>query len=120
MAATRLIPLHVNKGKTIAQSLGDRTDYASNPEKTEKGELVSGYMCDPMTVDEEFLLSNFQRFAETRSHHGVMIRKGLGVSQQAISAEAEMCSQGQSWPREHCLPACEVTNILSKRKRQID
>ncbi len=36
MAATRLIPLHVNKGKTIAQSLGDRTDYASNPEKTGK------------------------------------------------------------------------------------
>ena len=55
--------------------------------------------------------SAFQRFAETRSHHKVMIRKGLGVSQQAISAEAEMCSRGQSWPREHCLPACEVHNI---------
>lgn len=38
----------------------------------------------------------FQRFAETRSHHEVMIRKGLGVSQQAISAEAEMRSRGQS------------------------
>lgn len=36
MVATRLIPLHVNKGKTIAQSLGDRTDYAKNPEKTER------------------------------------------------------------------------------------
>ena len=59
----------------------------------------------------------FQRFAETRSHHEVMIRKGLGVSQQAISTEAEMCSQGQSWPREHCLPVSEVTNILSRRKR---
>ena len=43
MAATRLIPMHVNKGKTIAQSLGDRTDYAKNPEKTDKGELVTGY-----------------------------------------------------------------------------
>ena len=31
MVATRLIPLHVNKGKTIAQSLGDRTDYAKSP-----------------------------------------------------------------------------------------
>lgn len=61
--------------------------------------------------------SAFQRFAETRSHHGVMIRKGLGVSQQAISAEAKMRSQGQSCPSEHCLPACEVTNILSKRIR---
>ena len=43
MAATRLIPLRVNKRKTIAQSLGDRTDYAKNPEKTEKGELGTGY-----------------------------------------------------------------------------
>lgn len=60
MAATRLIPLHVNKGKTIAQSLGDRTDYAKNPEKTEKGELVTGYQCDPITVDEEFMLSKRQ------------------------------------------------------------
>ena len=55
--------------------------------------------------------SAFQRFAETRSRHGVMIRKGLGVSQQAISAEAEMCFQDLSWPREYCLPACEVHNI---------
>lgn len=55
MAATRLIALHINKGKTIAQCLRDRTDYAQNPGKTEKGELVSGYECDPMTADEEFL-----------------------------------------------------------------
>ena len=74
MAATRLIPLHVNKGKTIAQSLGDRTDYASNPEKTEKGELVSGYMCDPMTVDEEFLLSKrqYQQITGRESRHDVI------------------------------------------------
>ncbi len=55
--------------------------------------------------------SAFQRFAEMRSHHEVMICKGLGVSQQAISAEAEMRSRGQSWPREHCLPVSEVHNI---------
>lgn len=60
MAATRLIPLHINKGKTLAQCLADRTDYAQNPEKTEKGELVTGYGCDPMTCDEEFLLSKRQ------------------------------------------------------------
>lgn len=54
MAATRLIALHQNKGKTIAQSLGDRTDYAKNPEK---GELVTAYQCDPFTVDEDFMLS---------------------------------------------------------------
>lgn len=60
MAATRLIALHINKGKTIAQCPRDRTDYAQNPGKTEKGELVSGYECDPMTADEEFLLAKRQ------------------------------------------------------------
>ncbi len=60
MAATRLMALHINKGKTLAQCLQERTDYASNPEKTEKGELVTAYECDPMTVDEKFLLSKRQ------------------------------------------------------------
>ena len=56
MAATRLIPLHANKGLTVAQSISNRTDYAKNPEKTEKGDLVTAYRCDPITVDEEFML----------------------------------------------------------------
>ena len=60
MAATRLIALHQNKGRSIAQCLEARTDYAKNPEKTEKGELVTSYACDPMTVDEEFLLQKRQ------------------------------------------------------------
>ena len=60
MAATRLIPMHINKGKYLVQCLRDRTDYAQNPEKTEKGELVTSYECDPMTCDEEFILSKHQ------------------------------------------------------------
>ena len=38
MAATRLIALHVNKGKTVAQCLADRTDYSQNAAKTNDGE----------------------------------------------------------------------------------
>ena len=57
MAATRLIALHVNKGKTVEQCLADRTDYAKNELKTENGELVSSYECDVKTADEEFALS---------------------------------------------------------------
>lgn len=57
MAATCLITMHINNGKTIAQSLGDRTDYAINPDKTHDGEYVSSYECSPETVDTEFLLS---------------------------------------------------------------
>ena len=57
MAATRLIPLHKNKGKSVAACLKDRTDYAQNPDKTAQGELVSNYACSPLTVDEEFMLT---------------------------------------------------------------
>ena len=56
MAAVRLIALHASKGRSVAKCLGDRTDYAKNPEKTQKGELVTAYGCDPITVDEEFML----------------------------------------------------------------
>ena len=60
MAATRLIALHKNKGKSVAACLKSRTDYAQNPEKTEQGELVSSYECSPLTADEEFMLSKRQ------------------------------------------------------------
>lgn len=57
MAATRLIAVHINKGKTVAQSLADRLDYSHNPMKTNDGEYVTGYECDPRTAWVEFLLT---------------------------------------------------------------
>ena len=60
MAATRLIALHRNKGKSVAACLKSRTDYAQNPDKTDGGEWVSSYECSPLTVDEEFMLSKRQ------------------------------------------------------------
>ena len=60
MATTRIISMHINKGKTIAQCLTDRTDYAKNPDKTDGGELILSYACDPKTADAEFLLSKRQ------------------------------------------------------------
>ena len=60
LAATRLIALHKNKGKSVAACLKGRTDYAQNPNKTQQGELVSSYECSPLTVDEEFMLSKRQ------------------------------------------------------------
>ena len=60
LAATRLIALHKNKGKSVAACLKSRTDYAQNPDKTQQGELVNSYECSPLTVDEEFMLSKRQ------------------------------------------------------------
>ena len=57
MAATRLIAMHQNKGRSLQKCLKDRTDYAQNPEKTEGGELVSSYQCDPEFVEEQFASS---------------------------------------------------------------
>ena len=69
MAATWIKPLHANKGKSIAQTLADRVDYARdavktgalkyavNPDKTAAGEHVTAYACTPELADMEFLLS---------------------------------------------------------------
>ena len=52
--------MHQNKGKSISACLADRTDYAKNPDKTNDGELLSSYECDPRTVQGEFMLSKRQ------------------------------------------------------------
>ena len=60
MATTRIISMHVNQGKTIADCLTDRIDYSKNPDKTQGGELISAYECDPKTADAEFLFAKRQ------------------------------------------------------------
>lgn len=52
--------MHVTKGKTLAQSISDRTDYGLNPEKTKDGELTSAYACDPRSFAAEVLISKRQ------------------------------------------------------------
>jgi hypothetical protein len=68
MAATRLIALHMNKGRTLAKCLKDRTDYEMNPDKTEQGKYISSYACDPKTVVEEFILSKREYEQKTGKH----------------------------------------------------
>ena len=65
MATTRIISMHVGKGQTIAQMLKRSTEYGKNPKKTEQGDLIKAYACDPHTVDAEFLFSKRQYTAAT-------------------------------------------------------
>jgi len=65
MATTRLMPLHSGKGRTVAEALGRVTDYVENPEKTNGGELVAAYQCNPSIADQEFLFSKRQYAAIT-------------------------------------------------------
>ena len=73
MAATRLIPLHENKGKTVSQCLKDRVDYAKNGEKTEEGEYVTAYECNPEIVDQEFYSSRNEYLKDHRLAGGDVI-----------------------------------------------
>ena len=54
------MPLHVGKGRTVAEALGRTTDYVKNPEKTKDGDLVTAYQCNPAIADQEFLFSKRQ------------------------------------------------------------
>jgi len=54
------MPLHSGKGRTVAEALGRVTDYVKNPEKTDGGDLVTAYQCNPSIVGQEFLFSKRQ------------------------------------------------------------
>ena len=41
----------------MLQSMRERFDYGTDPDKTMNGALIRSYMCDPMTADAEFLLA---------------------------------------------------------------
>lgn len=69
MATTRLIAMHINKGKTLAQCIKARTDYSMNADKTDDGKYISSYECDPMTVDEEFLLTKREYLQKVGRKH---------------------------------------------------
>ena len=56
MATTRLIPMHVIKGQTVAHTVHERLSYAINPDKTNSGQLVKAYGCEPETAAGEMLL----------------------------------------------------------------
>ena len=58
MAATRLMPLHITKGKNLAICLGERLDYCEDELKTEQKKYITAYSCDVETASEEFMLSH--------------------------------------------------------------
>lgn len=55
MATTRIMPLHIGKGRTESTAISDIIDYVANPQKTDNGRLVTGYECDSRIADTEFV-----------------------------------------------------------------
>ena len=70
MATTRIMPLHVGKGRTESRAISDIIDYVANPKKTDNGRLITGYACDSRTADAEFLLAKQHYIAATRRVRG--------------------------------------------------
>ena len=120
MAATRLIALHKNKGKSVAACLKSRTDYVQNPDKTEQGELVSCYECSPLTVDEEFMLSKRQyELATGRRQKSDIIayqirqsfKPGEITAEEANKVGYELAMRFTKGPASICQSSCRLWAI---------
>ena len=65
MATTRLMPLHIGKGRCFGTAIRDIIDYVENPEKTDKGQLVTSYQCNARIADKEFQFAKHRYIQKT-------------------------------------------------------
>lgn len=65
MATTRIMPLHIGKGRTESCAISKIIDYVANLQKTDHGRLITGYECDSRVADAEFMLAKRQYIAAT-------------------------------------------------------
>lgn len=70
MATTRIMPLHIGKGRTESRAISAIIDYVANPQKTDHGRLITGYECDSRVADAEFMLAKRQYIATTGRGRG--------------------------------------------------
>ena len=65
MATTRIMPLHTGKGRSVGNAIRDILDYVENPDKTDRGRLITAHGCNGPIADAEFLFSKQQYLART-------------------------------------------------------
>ena len=70
MATTRLMALHIGKGRTFSTAISDIINYVENPEKTERGQFITSYQCSSEIADAEFLLFKKQYIQKTGRTRG--------------------------------------------------
>ena len=100
MAATRIMSIHINKGKTARQCIGERLDYIMNPKKTDGGILVSTYACSPETAADEFMLFRQEYQQNTgRTQENEVIGYHVGrLSSRKRSRRRKQTRSEKSWP----------------------
>ena len=57
MATTRIMQLHIGKGRTESRAISDLSDYVANPQKTDNGKLITSYACDSRPADAQSRLA---------------------------------------------------------------
>ena len=65
MATTRIMTMHIGKGRTFGTAIRDIIDYVENPQKTDNGKLITGFAYDSRTADAEFALAKKQYITKT-------------------------------------------------------
>ena len=106
MATTRIMPLHIGKGRTVGKAIQDIIDYVENPEKTDGGRLISSYQCDSRIADAEFLLSKRQYLAKTGRRRGADDVIAYTIRQSFVP--------GEITPEEANRLGCELARRFTK------
>jgi hypothetical protein len=94
MATTRLIPIHLS-GRTLGKALAKSLNYAMNGAKTNNGEWVTAYECDPLTAAREFQFSKGEYARITGRNQGKndVIAYHLRISFKYGEADPETASK---------------------------
>ncbi len=108
MATTRLMPLHVGKGRYVGTAISDILDYVENPEKTDYGRLITGFECDSRTADAEFLFSKRQYATFTGRTRGADDVIAYHLRQSFVP--------GEITPEEANRIGCELARRFTKGK----
>ena len=85
MAATRIIPMHVNKGLSVKQCLTNRIEYAENGEKTEDGEFFA--VKTTKLVDQNAASAVADRRDSVRKKRAERSRRARQAAREAKNAQ---------------------------------
>ncbi len=67
--------LHIGKSRSVSTAISDIIDYVENPDKTDKGQLITSYQCSARIADREFLFAKqlyIQKTGRTRGADDVI------------------------------------------------
>ena len=106
IATTRIMPLHVGKGRTMKKAISDIIDYVENPQKTDNGRLISSFQCDSRIADAEFLFSKRQYISKTGRRRGADDVIAYTIRQSFVP--------GEITPEEANRLGCELARRFTK------